>query len=144
MTNKDDLEYLIPAPVLINSEKLFGFGPISFSIAEMVELIGALAISGLLWQLLSFLPMTVQLIVSLLFFLLSFFFITQPINGLPGDIWLRYTARFYLTHRQRHFRVRRGRLFIRLKQFRIIGTDQKPLIDLHWQDQQEADTYGFI
>ena len=144
MANKDDLEYLIPAPVLINSEKLFSFGPISFSIAEMIELIGALAISGLLWQLLSFLPMTVQLIVSLLFFLLSFFFITQPINGLPGDTWLRYTARFYLTHHQRHYRVRRGRLFIRLKQFRILTMDNKPLVNLHWQDQQEADTYGFI
>ena len=63
MANKDDLEYLIPAPVLINSEKLFNFGPISFSIAEMVELIGALAIAGGLWRLLGFLPFTLQTVI---------------------------------------------------------------------------------
>lgn len=129
-TERNETEFLIPAPVLTSSNKLFDFGVIAFSLPEMVELIAVGDLIFVLWKTLFFLPWQIRLAVSVLIFFAGFLFITQPINGLPGDMWIRHAFRFYVLTRSRRVVYRRGRNYLKLESLRLIGADGAVIVDV--------------
>ena len=143
ITTTEELEYFVPAPVLIQSEKLFNFGLISFSLVEFVELLGVLLVCYLVWNLLGFLPLLVKLVISTIEVVTGFLFITQPVNGLPGDTWLRYSLRHYLFERAKHHLQRRGRAFIQLKGLRLHRAETN-LLQLQYHPQGEEPSDAFL
>ena len=129
-TERNETEFLIPAPVLTSSNKLFDFGVIAFSVPEMMELIAVGGLIFLLWQMFFFLPWQIRLAVAVLVFFAGFLFITQPINGLPGDMWIRHAFRFYVLDRNRHVVYRRGRNYLKLESLRLIGPDGTVIVEV--------------
>jgi len=132
----EDVEYLIPAPVLTSADKLFDFGFISFNLAQMVEmgLVGGL-IWGL-WKLLFFLPWQILAAVSLVLAVLALLFITQPVNGLPGDTWIYYALRYYLLDRANRVLSRRGSNPIRLTHFRLRNDTGQVLLNIQPETEE--------
>ena len=127
----EDVEYLIPAPVLTSADKLFDFGFISFTMMQIVELAVVLLLVWGLWKVLFFVPWQFLGAVSILMVVISFLFITQPVNGLPGDQWISYAVRFYVFDRNRRHLKRRGSNPIRLTHFRVRDTTGKVLLNIN-------------
>ena len=142
--NEDELEYLVPAPVLTQADKLFNFGPIRFSLAEMVEFLSVLGLCFGVWQLLGFLPTVLKIIVCALVTLIGFIFITQPINGLPGDVWVKYSLIYYLFARRLQYMIRRGRQYIKVRILQVTDQDQgRKLVEMI-QHEKTEEQYGFL
>ena len=135
---ENEVEYLIPAPVLTSADKLFNFGFIAFSLSQMLEMMAVLGIVYLFWRLLPFLPWQLRLAVSVVVLAMSFLFITQPINGLPGDTWIKYTFRYYVLERDRHLLYRRGQNFVRVTSFRLISPDGRVLLELDSEGEDDG------
>lgn len=128
MHEEEDIEYFLPAPVLTGSDKLFDFGFVSFSLIQIIELSAILLAVWGLWKLLFFLPWQLLAAVSVVIVVIAFLFITQPVNGLPGDQWLAYALRYYIINRHHRLLKRRGSNPIRLTHFRLRDTDSGRVI----------------
>ena len=124
----NEREYLIPAPVLTSSDKLFNFGTIAFSVMEMLELLTVAGLIALLWQILFFIPWPLRAGFAALIFFTAFLFITQPINGLPGDTWIRYAFKFYVLERKKHAVLRRGRNYVKVQRLTLLDSDGRPIL----------------
>lgn len=120
---EEEVEYLIPAPVLTSTDKIFNFGFIAFSMPQMIEMGLVAGLVYLLWQVLAFLPWQALGVVSIFIVVIGYIFITQPINGLPGDAWLLYALRYYVLERSRRLLVRRGQNPVRLTGLRLLAPD---------------------
>lgn len=127
----EDTEYLIPAPVLTSSDKLFDFGFISFSLAQIIETALVLLLVWGLWKVLFFLPWQLLAAVSIIIVVIAFLFITQPVNGLPGDQWIAYALRYYLLERGQRLITRRGSNPIRLTHFRVRSDTGQVLLNIN-------------
>lgn len=129
-SDEEEVEYLIPAPVLTSADKLFNFGFIAFSLVQMAELLAVIGFVYLTWRVLSFVPWQVLLAFSVLIVAMAVLFITQPINGLPGDTWIKYTFRYYVLERSRHLLRRRKDNSIRVTSFRLVANDGRVVLEL--------------
>ncbi len=127
---EEDIEYLIPSPVLTSSDKLFNFGFVSFSLAQVLEFAAVLLLLWGVWKLLFFLPWQILTAVSIIVVVISFLFITQPINGLPGDAWIYYALRHYVLDRSNRVMARRGSNPIRLTHFRVRNETGQVLLQM--------------
>lgn len=129
-SEEDELEYLIPSPVLTSGDKLFNFGVIAFSIMQMVEIFLVFGFVYLLWKILFFLPWQMLLVISILVIICGVIFITQPFNGLPGDVWIKYMVRYYVLERGRHLLFRHGQNLVRIISFKLLTADGRVALTL--------------
>ncbi len=130
-SDENEVEYLIPSPVLTSADKLFNFGFIAFSLMQMIELAVVLGFVYLLWRLLFFLPWQLLLVISILIVVMSVMFITQPINGLPGDTWIKYTIRYYILERNRRLLERRGQNLVQIHSLKLVAPDGRVVLELN-------------